>query len=158
MSEAAHDLQFDRSGRLRHLITLAGIGRTRIEALLDRAEAMRRDSREGTRPLDLLAGRTVINLFFEPSTRTRTSFDLAAQRLGAQVINFDIARSSTVKGESLLDTIAHARSDALRRIRRAPSGNRHAGVHRARICARAPRCSTRATAITRIRPRGCSTR
>jgi aspartate carbamoyltransferase catalytic subunit len=100
-----NDLQFDSDGRLRHLITLAGIDRARIDALLDRAEAMRSDSREGTRPLDLLNGRTAINLFFEPSTRTRTSFDLAAQRLGAQVINFDIARSSTVKGETLLDTI-----------------------------------------------------
>ena len=67
--------------------------------------AMRKASRDGARPLDLLAGRTVINLFFEPSTRTRTSFDLAAKRLGAQVINFDIASSSTVKGESLLDTV-----------------------------------------------------
>lgn len=99
------DLQFDTSGRLRHLITLDGFDRTRIHALLDRADELRRESHDGARPLDLLAGRTVINLFFEPSTRTRTSFDLAAKRLGAQVINFDIARSSTVKGESLLDTI-----------------------------------------------------
>lgn len=99
------DLQLDTSGRLRHLITLDGFDRTRIHALLDRAEELRRETRDGARPLDLLAGRTVINLFFEPSTRTRTSFDLAAKRLGAQVINFDIARSSTVKGESLLDTI-----------------------------------------------------
>ena len=100
-----HDLQFDERGRLRHLITLEGVDRACIAALLDRAEALRRDSHDGTRPLDLLAGKTLINLFFEPSTRTRTSFDLAAQRLGAQVINFDIARSSTVKGETLLDTI-----------------------------------------------------
>ncbi len=99
------DLQFDASGRLRHLITLADFERARLHALLDRAEELRRESHDGTRPLDLLTGRTVINLFFEPSTRTRTSFDLAAKRLGAQVINFDIARSSTVKGESLLDTI-----------------------------------------------------
>ena len=100
-----NDLQLSPDGRLRHLITLAGLPRTVIERVLDRAEAMRRDSAAGTRPLDLLAGRTLINLFFEPSTRTRTSFDLAAQRLGALVINFDIERSSTVKGESLLDTI-----------------------------------------------------
>jgi aspartate carbamoyltransferase catalytic subunit len=100
-----NELQFGAGGRLRHLITLDGFDRTRLHALLDRADAMRADSRDGTRPLDLLAGRTLINLFFEPSTRTRTSFDLAAKRLGAQVINFDIARSSTVKGESLLDTI-----------------------------------------------------
>ena len=100
-----NELQFGAGGCLRHLITLDGFDRTRLHALLDRADAMRADSRDGTRPLDLLAGRTLINLFFEPSTRTRTSFDLAAKRLGAQVINFDIARSSTVKGESLLDTI-----------------------------------------------------
>jgi aspartate carbamoyltransferase catalytic subunit len=99
------ELQFDADGKLRHLITLEGFDRARIHGLLDRAETLRRESHEGTRPLDLLAGRTVINLFFEPSTRTRTSFDLAAKRLGAQVINFDIARSSAVKGESLLDTI-----------------------------------------------------
>ncbi|MBN8888317.1 MAG: aspartate carbamoyltransferase catalytic subunit [Rudaea sp.] len=100
-----NELQLAADGRLRHLITLAGLPRTALERLLDRAEAMRRDSHGGARPLDLLAGRTLINLFFEPSTRTRTSFDLAAQRLGALVINFDIERSSTVKGESLLDTI-----------------------------------------------------
>ncbi|WP_395644233.1 aspartate carbamoyltransferase catalytic subunit [Rudaea sp.] len=99
------NLQLTADVRLRHLITLAGLPRAVVERLLDRAEAMRRDSDGGARPLDLLAGRTLINLFFEPSTRTRTSFDLAAQRLGALVINFDIERSSTVKGESLLDTI-----------------------------------------------------
>lgn len=97
--------QVDSHGNLRHLLTLDGLPRETFLTLLDRAEAMRRDSRAGTRPLDLLNGRTVINLFFEPSTRTRTSFDLAAQRLGAKVINFDIATSSTTKGESLLDTV-----------------------------------------------------
>jgi aspartate carbamoyltransferase catalytic subunit len=103
--QSASSAQTDASGRLRHLITLGGMRRERILALLDSAEALRATSRGGTLPLDLLAGRTVINLFFEPSTRTRTSFDLAAQRLGAQVINFDIASSSTVKGETLLDTV-----------------------------------------------------
>lgn len=97
--------QLDADGRLRHLLTLEGLPRETIAALLDHAEALRDECRGGTRPLDRLRGRTVINLFFEPSTRTRTSFDLAAQRLGAQVINFDIASSSTVKGESLLDTV-----------------------------------------------------
>jgi aspartate carbamoyltransferase catalytic subunit len=98
-------LQSAADGRLRHLLTLATLPRARIVALLDRADELRAASGGGTRPLDLLAGRTVINLFFEPSTRTRTSFDLAAQRLGARVINFDIASSSTVKGETLLDTV-----------------------------------------------------
>jgi len=98
-------LQFDSRGGLRHLLTLQGVMRTQVQALIERAEILRRESGGGTRPLDLLRGRTVINLFFEPSTRTRTSFDLAAKRLGAQVINFDIASSSTVKGETLLDTV-----------------------------------------------------
>ena len=98
-------LQTGPDGGLRHLLTLEGLPVERIARLLDRADALRAASRDGTRPLDLLAGRTVMNLFFEPSTRTRTSFDLAAQRLGAQVINFDIASSSTIKGESLLDTV-----------------------------------------------------
>ena len=97
--------QLGAHGRLQHLLTLDGLPRERIAQLLDRAEEMRRASHDGARPLDLLAGRTVINLFFEPSTRTRTSFDLAAKRLGAQAINFDIASSSTTKGESLLDTV-----------------------------------------------------
>jgi len=101
----ATNVQQIEQGRLRHLLTLDGLPRDRIVRLLDRAEEMRGTSRSGARPLDLLAGRTVINLFFEPSTRTRTSFDLAAKRLGAQVINFDIASSSTTKGESLLDTV-----------------------------------------------------
>jgi aspartate carbamoyltransferase catalytic subunit len=91
--------------RLHHLISLANLDRDCISRLLDRAEHMRRDSHHGTRKLGLLAGRTVLNLFFEPSTRTRTSFELAALRLGADVVNFDIARSSTNKGETLLDTL-----------------------------------------------------
>lgn len=97
--------QLDEHGRLRHLLTLEGLPRATLEHLLDRADQLRAQSHDGTRRLDLLNGRTVINLFFEPSTRTRTSFDLAAKRLGADVINFDIASSSTVKGETLLDTV-----------------------------------------------------
>ncbi len=97
--------QLDSAGRLRHLISLEGLPRERILALLDRAQSLRQTYADGNRPPALLAGRTVINLFFEPSTRTRTSFDLAAQRLGAHVVNFDIASSSTTKGESLLDTV-----------------------------------------------------
>ncbi len=98
--------QLDADGRLRHLLTLDGLGGARIGALLDRAAALRSAfAGDGARPQPL-AGRTVFNLFFEPSTRTRTSFELAARRLGAQVVNFDIASSSTGKGESLEDTLA----------------------------------------------------
>jgi aspartate carbamoyltransferase catalytic subunit len=93
------------SPRLRHLTSLENLPRETIERLLDRAESLRDACAHGTRKLDVLAGRTVLNLFFEPSTRTRTSFELAARRLGADVINFDIGLSSTSKGEELFDTL-----------------------------------------------------
>jgi aspartate carbamoyltransferase catalytic subunit len=93
------------SPRLRHLTTLESLPRATIERLLDRAEALRDACAHGTRKLNVLTGRTVLNLFFEPSTRTRTSFELAARRLGADVVNFDIGFSSTSKGEELFDTL-----------------------------------------------------
>ena len=86
---------------MRHLLTLEDLNRTSLTRLLDRAEHFRSHGA----PRDLLAGRTVLTLFFEPSTRTRTSFVLASKRLGADTLNFDLSRSSTVKGESLLDTL-----------------------------------------------------
>lgn len=91
--------------RLRHLISLDTLSAAQLTRLLDRAEAMREQWLARRDTLDLLRGRVVVNLFFENSTRTRTSFDLAAKRLGADVINFDIASSSTSKGESLVDTL-----------------------------------------------------
>ncbi len=93
------------SARLRHLTTLEHLPRATLERLLDRAEVLRDACAHGTRKLDILAGRTVLNLFFEPSTRTRTSFELAARRLGADVVNFNIDLSSTRKGEALFDTL-----------------------------------------------------
>ncbi|MGH8117536.1 MAG: aspartate carbamoyltransferase catalytic subunit, partial [Rhodanobacteraceae bacterium] len=86
---------------MHHLLTLADLDRAAIVRLLDRADHFR----AAGGPRDLLVGRTVLTLFFEPSTRTRTSFVLAAKRLGADNVNFDLSRSSTVKGESLLDTL-----------------------------------------------------
>ncbi|MEO8747938.1 MAG: aspartate carbamoyltransferase catalytic subunit [Rhodanobacter sp.] len=93
------------SPRLRHLTTLEHLPRSTIERLLDRAEWLRDACAHGTRKLDVLAGRTVLTLFFEPSTRTRTSFELAARRLGADVINLDFDLSSARKGEDLVDTL-----------------------------------------------------
>jgi len=86
---------------MHHLLTLEDLDRATITRLLDRAEHFRAHGA----PRDLLSGRTVLTLFFEPSTRTRTSFVLAAKRLGADNVNFDLSRSSTSKGESLLDTL-----------------------------------------------------
>lgn len=92
--------------RLRHLLTLKGMDPDYLTGLLDRAAALRMHFAGDPRPLTLLEGRTIVNLFFEPSTRTRMSFELAAQRLGAITINFDVANSSTRKGETLEDTLA----------------------------------------------------
>ncbi len=91
--------------QLRHLLTLDGLGAARINELLDAAASMRAHAMGGTALRQVLAGRTVCNLFFENSTRTRSSFQLAAQRLGADVLNFDIGMSSVKKGESPLDTL-----------------------------------------------------
>ena len=104
-SPTGADLQLNSAGALRHLLAIEGLSRTLITALLDRAEGFL--SPDGTPPVrnSHLAGRTVGNLFFEPSTRTRASFSLAAQRLGADVLNLDVNMSSRKKGESILDTI-----------------------------------------------------
>ncbi len=89
---------------MRHLLTLQDLPRDTLERLLDAAQALRPDAlRRG--PHRPLRGLTVANLFFEPSTRTRASFQLAAQRLGADVVNFDAESSSTRKGETLVDTL-----------------------------------------------------
>jgi aspartate carbamoyltransferase catalytic subunit len=100
-----NNLQLDGHGRLRHLLTLQGLDRQHISDLLDEAETfLSRDGEPVVRG-EALAGRTVANLFFEPSTRTRASFDLAGRRLGADVLNLDVNTSSRKKGESILDTI-----------------------------------------------------
>ena len=90
---------------LRHLLTLEHLPRATIEALLERADALRPQALHGPFAAQPLAGRTFVNLFFEPSTRTRCSFELAAGRLGARVVNFDMASSSARKGETLVDTL-----------------------------------------------------
>src|SRR5690606_4377122 len=100
-----HDIQLDSSGRLRHLLTLDGLGAARIDALLARAQAFVARPGEAVKRSDILRGATVANLFFEASTRTRASFEIAARRLGADVLNLDINISSAAKGETVLDTV-----------------------------------------------------
>lgn len=99
-------MQLDSHGRLRHLLTLEGLGRECIEDLLDEAARLRQAFLDGGPRPQLLQGRTIVNLFFEPSTRTRSSFELAACRLGGTVLNFELGSSSTSKGETLEDTLA----------------------------------------------------
>jgi aspartate carbamoyltransferase catalytic subunit len=98
-------LQFDRKGNLRHFLSLKGIGIELISQLLEDAEKYLTVPGTLAARSKSLAGRTIGNLFFEPSTRTRASFDLAGRRLGADVLNLDVNTSSRKKGESILDTI-----------------------------------------------------
>jgi aspartate carbamoyltransferase catalytic subunit len=88
----------------RHLLGIEGMSRPDIEALLDMAEAAAPLSRQHIKKKDTLRGRTQINLFFEASTRTQASFELAGKRLGADVMNMAVANSSVKKGETLIDT------------------------------------------------------
>ncbi|MEJ0047986.1 MAG: aspartate carbamoyltransferase catalytic subunit [Rhodospirillales bacterium] len=90
----------------RHLLAIEGMHPPQITELLDVAEAYALLNRSGNAPRDLLRGKTLINLFFEDSTRTRTSFELAGKRIGADVINMAVSASSVSKGETLLDTAA----------------------------------------------------
>ncbi|MFQ6017948.1 MAG: aspartate carbamoyltransferase catalytic subunit, partial [Kiloniellaceae bacterium] len=88
----------------RHLLGIEGLKAEEISFLLDLAESYVALNRREAKKTALLSGRTVINLFFESSTRTRTSFELAGKRLGADVINMRVAWSSIKKGETLIDT------------------------------------------------------
>jgi aspartate carbamoyltransferase catalytic subunit len=90
----------------RHLLAIEGLEPPHIADLLDLADHYALANRRGTTQRDLLKGRTLINLFFEDSTRTRTSFELAGKRLGADIVNMSVSTSSVNKGETLLDTAA----------------------------------------------------
>ena len=99
------DIQCTKDGRLRHLLSLRGLSRGQIGAILDHAEAFLSPLGHPAVRSRALTGKTIANLFFEPSTRTRASFDLAGKRLGADVLNLDVNTSSRKKGESILDMI-----------------------------------------------------
>ena len=88
----------------RHLLDIEGLTRLEVERILDTAEAFFQVSRRRVRKVPTLRGKTVINLFYEASTRTRTSFELAGKRLSADVINMNVSASSVKKGETLQDT------------------------------------------------------
>ncbi|UCG98975.1 MAG: aspartate carbamoyltransferase catalytic subunit [Burkholderiales bacterium] len=103
--EPGRNPQLNRNGELHHLLSLEGLPRSIIERILSTADGFINIAEREVKNVPLLRGRSVFNLFFENSTRTRTTFEIAARRLSADVFNLDIMRSSTVKGESLLDTI-----------------------------------------------------
>jgi aspartate carbamoyltransferase catalytic subunit len=99
--------QLNQHGELIHLLSIEGLPRAVLHQILDTAGTFLSVNEREVKKVPLLRGKSVFNLFFENSTRTRTTFEIAAKRLSADVINLDIARSSTAKGESLLDTIAN---------------------------------------------------
>lgn len=99
------NLQLNNQGELRHLLTIEGLPRDILTAILDTAAPFTEVAEREVKKLPLLRGKSVFNLFFENSTRTRTTFEIAAKRLSADVINLNINTSSASKGESLLDTV-----------------------------------------------------
>jgi len=101
----SHDIQFDDTGKLRHFLTIENLPRQTLIDILDTAENFSTVGVQNIKKVPLLRGKTIVNLFFEPSTRTRTTFELAAKRLSADVLNINISTSSTSKGESLLDML-----------------------------------------------------
>ncbi|MDO5506146.1 MAG: aspartate carbamoyltransferase catalytic subunit [Pseudoxanthomonas suwonensis] len=104
-------LQCDADGRMRHLLDINGLSREQLDALLQRAQAFAESDADMRA---VLAGIAVCTLFFEPSTRTRLSFQRAAQRLGADVLGFEAATSSTTKGETSLDTLKNIEAMGVR--------------------------------------------
>lgn len=104
---SANQAQLNKNGNLKHLLTLNGISQGHILQILDLADHFMSvlGGDRDIKKVPLLRGKNVFNLFFENSTRTRTTFEIAANRLSADVINFDIQSSSASKGETLLDTV-----------------------------------------------------
>ena len=99
--------QLDDKGGLRHLLTTDGLPREVLVHILDTAGSFVSVTERDVKKVPLLRGKSVFNLFFEPSTRTRTTFEIAAKRLSADVINLSVSTSSQSKGETLLDTVAN---------------------------------------------------
>ncbi|HRQ56241.1 MAG TPA: aspartate carbamoyltransferase catalytic subunit [Azoarcus taiwanensis] len=97
--------QLTKNGELQHLLTLDGLPREILTAILDTAEPFTEVAEREVKKLPILRGKSIFNLFFENSTRTRTTFEIAAKRLSADVVNLNVSTSSTSKGESLLDTV-----------------------------------------------------
>jgi len=101
------NLQLNDNGDLHHLLAIEGLPKRIIERILDTAESFVGINEREVKVVPLLRGKSIFNIFFENSTRTRTTFEIAAKRLSADVVSLDVARSSTNKGETILDTIAN---------------------------------------------------
>jgi len=98
-------IQLDNQGRLKHFLGIEGLHKDLLLSILNVAKSFISVDAQVVKKVPLLRGKTIVNLFFEPSTRTRTTFELAAKRLSADVLNFNISTSSTSKGETLIDML-----------------------------------------------------
>jgi aspartate carbamoyltransferase catalytic subunit len=128
--------QLTDQGKLRHLLSIEGLPPAILLQILDTARSFVSVTEREVKKVPLLRGKAIFNLFFEPSTRTRTTFEIAAKRLSADVVNLSIATSSQTKGETLLDTVANlsAMHADMFIVRHAQSGAahliaRHVGPH-----------------------------
>ncbi len=119
--------QLNKNGELHHLLSLDGLPADIMRQILDAAESFVGVTQREVKKVPLLRGKSVFNIFFENSTRTRTTFEIAAKRLSADVINLAIAQSSASKGESVLDTVANlaAMQADMFVVRHAASGAPH---------------------------------
>jgi aspartate carbamoyltransferase catalytic subunit len=121
------DNQLNEAGKLKHLLTIEGLPSEILMQILDTARSFISVTEQEVKKVPLLRGKAIFNLFFEPSTRTRTTFEIAAKRLSADVVNLNIATSSQTKGETLLDTVANltAMHADMFVVRHAESGAAH---------------------------------
>ena len=127
MAFLSRNPQLNQHGELQHLLTIEGLGAGMLRHILDTAESFVSVSEREVKKIPLLRGKSIFNLFFEPSTRTRTTFEIAAKRLSADVINLNINASSQSKGETVLDTVDNlaAMQADMFIVRHAQSGAAH---------------------------------
>ena len=119
--------QLTRDGKLKHLLSIEGLPKTILNQILDTAESFAGVSEREVKKVPLLRGKTVCNIFFENSTRTRTTFEIAAKRLSADVVSLNVSTSSQSKGETILDTVDNliAMHTDMFVVRHAQSGAAH---------------------------------
>ena len=131
---SAANLQLDDDNKMRHFLSIEGLSREHLIRILDTAESFLNLSDRSVKKVPALRGKAIANLFFENSTRTRTTFELAAKRLSADVLNLNISTSATAKGESLLDTLRNLEAMHVDMfvIRHADSGAAHFFARHAR--------------------------
>jgi len=121
------NIQLDENGKLLHFLSIEGLNQAILTEILDTAESFTSVTERNVKKVPILRGKTVANLFFEPSTRTRSTFELAEQRLSADILSLNVSTSATTKGESLLDTLQNLEAMQIDMfvIRHQDSGSAH---------------------------------